>query len=73
MVSVARNFRITAEDGPEWQKHIGNKQRRRELANQFKDAKNPFKIVIVRESEAPRHSWLTGFDAPCGERQKDEV
>lgn len=23
----------SAEDGPEWQKHIGNKQRRRELAN----------------------------------------
>jgi type I restriction enzyme R subunit len=49
----------SAEDGPEWQKHIGNKQRRRELANQFKDAKNPFKIVIVRDM------WLTGFDAPC--------
>jgi hypothetical protein len=39
----------SAEDGPEWQKHIGNKQRRRDLANQFKDAKNPFKIVIVRD------------------------
>lgn len=25
----------SAEDGPEWQKHIGNKQRRRELANQL--------------------------------------
>ena len=49
----------SAEDGPEWQKHIGSKQRRRELANQFKDAKNPFKIVIVRDM------WLTGFDAPC--------
>jgi type I restriction enzyme R subunit len=49
----------SAEDGPEWQKHIGNKQRRRELANQFKDARNPFKIVIVRDM------WLTGFDAPC--------
>lgn len=29
------------------------------MANQFKDAKNPFKIVIVRDM------WLTGFDAPC--------
>lgn len=48
-----------AEDGPEWQKHIGNKKQRRELANQFKDVKNPFKIVIVRDM------WLTGFDAPC--------
>jgi type I restriction enzyme, R subunit len=25
----------------------------------LKDAKNPFKIVIVRDM------WLTGFDAPC--------
>ncbi|WP_395743441.1 type I restriction endonuclease subunit R [Prosthecobacter sp.] len=49
----------SAEDGPEWQKHIGNKTKRRELANQFKDAKSPFKIVIVRDM------WLTGFDAPC--------
>jgi len=59
MGSVARNVRITAEDGPEWQKHISNKKQRRDLANQFKDAKNPFKIVIVRDM------WLTGFDAPC--------
>jgi type I restriction enzyme, R subunit len=49
----------SAEDGPEWQKHIGNKTQRRELANRFKDANNPFKIVIVRDM------WLTGFDAPC--------
>ena len=49
----------SAEDGPEWQKHIGNKKQRRDLANQFKDAKDPFKIVIVRDM------WLTGFDAPC--------
>jgi type I restriction enzyme R subunit len=49
----------SAEDGPEWQKHIGNKKQRRDLANQFKDAKNPFKMVIVRDM------WLTGFDAPC--------
>jgi type I restriction enzyme R subunit len=49
----------SAEDGPEWQKHIGNKTQRRDLANRFKDAKNPFRIVIVRDM------WLTGFDAPC--------
>ena len=49
----------SAEDGPEWQKHIGNKTQRRELANRFKDANHPFKIVIVRDM------WLTGFDAPC--------
>jgi hypothetical protein len=48
-----------AEDGPEWQRHIGNKEKRRKLANRFKDAKDPFKIVIVRDM------WLTGFDAPC--------
>lgn len=49
----------SAEDGPAWQKHIGNKKQRRDLANQFKDASSPFKIVIVRDM------WLTGFDAPC--------
>ena len=49
----------SAEDGPDWQPHIRNKQRRRELATRFKDAKDPFRIVIVRDM------WLTGFDAPC--------
>ena len=49
----------SAEDGPEWQKHIRSKDARRKLANRFKDAKDPFKIVIVRDM------WLTGFDAPC--------
>jgi type I restriction enzyme R subunit len=49
----------SAEDGPDWQKHIRSKDARRKLANRFKDAKDPFKIVIVRDM------WLTGFDAPC--------
>jgi len=49
----------SADDGPEWQRHIGNKQLRRELAKRFKDSNDPFKIVIVRDM------WLTGFDAPC--------
>lgn len=49
----------SAEDGPDWQPHIRNKDRRRTLANRFKDSKDPFKIVIVRDM------WLTGFDAPC--------
>jgi type I restriction enzyme, R subunit len=49
----------SAADGPEWQPHIRNKQRRRELANRFKDPKDPFSLVIVRDM------WLTGFDAPC--------
>ena len=49
----------SAEDGPEWQKHIGNKSQRRDLAKRFKDSKDPFRLVIVRDM------WLTGFDAPC--------
>jgi type I restriction enzyme, R subunit len=49
----------SAEDGPEWQQHIRNKPRRREMATRFKDPKDPFRIVIVRDM------WLTGFDAPC--------
>jgi type I restriction enzyme, R subunit len=49
----------SADDGPAWQPHIRNKTQRRALANRFKDAKDPFRIVIVRDM------WLTGFDAPC--------
>jgi len=49
----------SADDGPDWQPHIRNKQRRRDLATRFKDSKDPFRIVIVRDM------WLTGFDAPC--------
>jgi len=49
----------SAADPAEWQGHIRNKPRREELAKRFKDAKDPFKIVIVRDM------WLTGFDAPC--------
>lgn len=49
----------SAEDGPDWQPHIRSKDKRRRLANRFKDASDPFRIVIVRDM------WLTGFDAPC--------
>ena len=49
----------SADDGPGWQPHIRNKDKRRRLANRFKDSKDPFRIVIVRDM------WLTGFDAPC--------
>jgi type I restriction enzyme R subunit len=49
----------SADDGPEWQPHIRNKDKRRKMANRFKDSKDPFSIVIVRDM------WLTGFDAPC--------
>jgi type I restriction enzyme R subunit len=48
----------SAEDGPDWQQHIRNKDKRRKLAARFKDPKDAFKIVIVRDM------WLTGFDAP---------
>lgn len=49
----------SAEDGPDWQQHIRSKDKRRKLATRFKNAKDPFRIVIVRDM------WLTGFDAPC--------
>jgi type I restriction enzyme R subunit len=49
----------SADDGPDWQPHIRNKDRRRKLANRFKDSRDPFRIVIGRDM------WLTGFDAPC--------
>lgn len=49
----------SAEDGPEWQPHIRSKDKRRALANRFKDSRDPFRLVIVRDM------WLTGFDAPC--------
>jgi len=49
----------SASDPLEWQPHIRNKARREVLANRFRDPKDPFRIVIVRDM------WLTGFDAPC--------
>jgi type I restriction enzyme R subunit len=49
----------SASDPLQWQQHIRNKPRRRELAVRFKNAKDPFKVVIVRDM------WLTGFDVPC--------
>ncbi|MHB1200664.1 MAG: type I restriction endonuclease subunit R [Polaromonas sp.] len=49
----------SADDGPDWQPHIRSKDKRRRLANRFKDSRDPFRIVIVRDM------WLTGFDAPC--------
>lgn len=47
-----------ASDPPEWQPHIGNKARRDLLAKRARDAKDPLRLVIVRDM------WLTGFDAP---------
>ncbi len=48
----------SASDPLDWQPHIRNKPRREELAKRFKDPKDKFQIVIVRDM------WLTGFDAP---------
>ncbi|MCE9594793.1 MAG: type I restriction endonuclease subunit R [Planctomycetes bacterium] len=48
----------SASDLSDWQPHIRNKPRREALANRFRDPKDPFKLVIVRDM------WLTGFDAP---------
>lgn len=50
-----------ASEPAKWQQHIGKraKARRDLLAKRAKDAKDPLKLVIVRDM------WLTGFDAPC--------
>lgn len=48
----------SASDPLDWQPHIRNKARREALANRFRDPRDPFRIVIVRDM------WLTGFDAP---------
>ena len=47
----------SASDPPEWQQHVRNKARREALANRFRNADDPFRIVLVRDM------WLTGFDA----------
>lgn len=48
----------SASDPESWQPHIRNKPRRKELAKRVRNAKDPLKIVLVRDM------WLTGFDAP---------
>jgi type I restriction enzyme R subunit len=48
----------SASDPVNWQSHIRNKPRRETLANRFRDAVDPMKLVLVRDM------WLTGFDAP---------
>jgi type I restriction enzyme, R subunit len=47
-----------ATDPLTWQPHIRNKPRREVLAHRFRNAEDPFRIVLVRDM------WLTGFDAP---------
>ncbi|MBK9116697.1 MAG: type I restriction endonuclease subunit R [Betaproteobacteria bacterium] len=48
----------SASDPLDWQPHVRNKPRREALANRFRDPKDPFRLVLVRDM------WLTGFDAP---------
>jgi type I restriction enzyme, R subunit len=48
----------SASDPADWQPHIRNKSRRETLANRFRDAADPLRVVLVRDM------WLTGFDAP---------
>ncbi len=48
----------SAGDPVNWQEHIRNKQRRREIGDRMKDPADPLKLTIVRDM------WLTGFDAP---------
>jgi len=48
----------SAAEGPRVAQHARNKARRELLANRFRDPRDPFKLVIVRDM------WLTGFDCP---------
>jgi type I restriction enzyme R subunit len=48
----------SASDPLDWQAQFRNKPRREALANRFRDPKDPFRVVIVRDM------WLTGFDCP---------
>jgi type I restriction enzyme R subunit len=48
----------SAADGPTFQRHVTSKTDRMLLGTRFKDAKDPLKLVLVRDM------WLTGFDVP---------
>ena len=49
----------SAADKELLQPHLTSRQVKKRLETRFKDASDPFKLVIVRDM------WLTGFDAPC--------
>jgi len=49
----------TASDRQGLQDHVYSNGQKKRLAKRFKDAKDPLKLVVVRDM------WLTGFDAPC--------
>jgi type I restriction enzyme R subunit len=48
----------SADEGPRFAKHSRTQERRKALADRFRDPNDSFKLVIVRDM------WLTGFDAP---------
>ena len=48
----------SAADPQEYQPHVRNKAALDLLARRFRDAHDPFQLVIVRDM------WLTGFDSP---------
>lgn len=48
----------SASDPQEYQPHVRNKAGLDLLAKRFRDAHDPFQLVIVRDM------WLTGFDSP---------
>jgi type I restriction enzyme, R subunit len=48
----------SASDGPEYNQHIRNKDRLRDLKERAKNPEDPLELVIVRDM------WLTGFDSP---------
>ena len=49
----------STDDPPEWQPHIRNRKRRKELKDRFAESESLPKIMIVRDM------LLTGFDCPC--------
>lgn len=48
----------SASDPADFQPHLYSKQQRKDLETRFRNAEDPFKLVIVCDM------WLTGFDAP---------
>ena len=48
----------SASDPKEWQAHIRNRSRRKEIGDNFKDPKHEIKLIIVRDM------FLTGYDVP---------
>jgi type I restriction enzyme, R subunit len=49
----------SAADKESLQPHLYSNQVKKRLEKRFKNAKDPLRLVIVRDM------WLTGFDAPC--------